>query len=310
AAPVPPPPPAPLPPPPPPAPAEPMAAPMPPPPPAPLPPAPPAPPMQAMAAAAINGAAPPIAPPPPPPPPAPAPVPFDAMAAPLPEAPPAPLPPAAPPIDALAAPVPPPPPVVQPVANWDVAPGSEGVADEHQAVWALHTDAPLQPAPLLPPAPPAPPAPAPAPLAAPAPDPLAPINNLDVPQPAFDAANQAVSGELPVPAEVPHLSSPENLNPGTTTDRVEAVPGESPNVTYLKEIWHAIQTQDVSGKDALLALTQRPLTTPDARSGGQVPNVPGQLPPDPALAPPPPPAPAPGLPGVPPPPPPAPLPPA
>ena len=32
---------------------------------------------------------------------------------------------------------------------------------------------------------------------------------------------------------------------------------DSPNVTYLKEIWHAIQTQDISGKDALLALTQR-----------------------------------------------------
>ena len=145
------------------------------------------------------------------------------------------------------------------------------------------------------------------PLAAPAPDPLAPINAIDVPQPAFDAANQAVSGELPVPAEVPHLASPENLNPGTTTDRA-AVTDDSPNVSYLKEIWHAIQTQDVTGKDALLALTQRPLTTPDA-PGGAAPNLPGQLPPDPALAPPPPP-PAPEMPGLPPPPPPAPLPPA
>ncbi|MGZ5394814.1 MAG: transglycosylase family protein, partial [Mycobacterium sp.] len=137
--------------------------------------------------------------------------------------------------------------------------------------------------------------PAPAPLAAPAPDPLAPINNLNVPQPAFDAANQAVSGELPVPAEVPHLSSPDNLNSGTTTDRA-AVTDSSPNVSYLKEIWHAIQTQDVTGKDALLALTQRPLTTPDVR-GGASPTLPGQLPADPALAPP--------APGVPPPPPPA-----
>jgi hypothetical protein len=168
---------------------------------------------------------------------------------------------------------------VQPVANWDTA---EGTAPGNQPpLWALHADAPLQPAPLIPP----PPAPAPAP------DPMA---ALDLPQPAMDAANQAVSGELPVPAEVPHLPSPENLNPGTTTDR-GAVTTDSPNVSYLKEIWHAIQTQDVSGKDALLALTQRPLTTPDARQGGQVPNVPGQLPPDPALAPPPP-APAPGLP--------------
>jgi len=146
------------------------------------------------------------------------------------------------------------------------------------------------------PVPPPAPAPAPAPgapvaVAAPAPDPLAPVN---LPQPAMDAANQAVSGELPVPAEVPHLSSPDNLNPGTTTDR-GAVTSDSPNVSYLKEIWHAIQTQDVTGKDALLALTQRPLTTPD-RTTGQAPNLPGQLPPDPALVPPPP---APGLPPAP-----------
>jgi hypothetical protein len=193
----------------------------------------------------------------------------------------------------------------QPVANWDFAEGS--TPGDHPPVWALHADAPLQPAPALPP-PPAPPAPA-APVAAPAPGLPAAITNVDVPQPIFDAANQAVSGELPVPAEIPHLSSPDNLNPGTTTDRLAAA-GDSPNVSYLKEIWHAIQTQDITGKDALLALTQRPLTTPDARQGGAVPNVPGQLPQDPALATPPPPAPAPGLPGVPPPPPPAPLPPA
>jgi resuscitation-promoting factor RpfA len=175
----------------------------------------------------------------------------------------------------------------------------------------LHTDAPLQPAPALPPLPP----PAPAAVAAPAPDPLAAINAVDVPQAAVDAANQAVSGELAAPAEVPHLASPDNLNPGTTTDRA-GVTDSSPNVSYLKEIWHAIQTQDVTGKDALLALTQRPLTTPD-RTTGQAPTLPGQLA-DPALAPPPPPAPAPGLPApaaapapaVPPPPPPAPLPPA
>ncbi|BBX00517.1 hypothetical protein MMOR_14530 [Mycolicibacterium moriokaense] len=249
-----------------------LAAPLPPPPPAPAPP-----PVQSMAAAAINEAvAPPLAPPPPPPPPA---VPeVDALAAPLPEAPaaPAPAPAPEPPIDALAAPVPPPPPVdVQTVANWDVA-----TPNEQAPLWALHADVPLEPAPALPPVPPAaPPAPAPAPLAV--------LNDVDVPQAAFDAANQAASGELPVPAEVPHLVSPENLNPGTTTDRA-AVTSDTPNVSYLKEIWHAIQTQEITGKDALLALTQRPLTTPDR--AGQAPLAPGQLPADPAL---PPPAPAP-----------------
>ncbi|MBY0289015.1 MAG: transglycosylase family protein [Mycobacteriaceae bacterium] len=286
AAPIPPPPVDPMAPPPPP-PADALAAPVPPPPPpaAPLPPPPP--PADALAA--------PIPPPPvdpmaPPPPPA-----IDALAAPVPPPPVDPMAPPPPaPIDALAAPVPPPPPVdpmapsadvAQEVANWDVA---EGMVPGDQAqVWALHADAPLQPAPAVPP----PPAPAPP---APAPDPLAQVT---LPQPAMDAANQAVSGELPVPAEVPHLPSPENLNPGTTIDR-GAVTTDSPNVSYLKEIWHAIQTQDVTGKDALLALTQRPLTTPD-RATGQVPNLPGQLPPDPALAPPPPPAPAPGLPAPP-----------
>ncbi|MCV7040958.1 transglycosylase family protein [Mycolicibacterium moriokaense] len=236
---------------------------------------------------ALNNVPPPPVDPFAPPPPAP----FDALAAPVPP-PPAPVDPLAPPpppapIEALAAPVPPPPAPVDPVApppppvdvqtvaNWDVA-----TPNEQAPLWALHADVPLEPAPALPPVPPAaPPAPAPAPLAV--------LNDVDVPQAAFDAANQAASGELPVPAEVPHLVSPENLNPGTTTDRA-AVTSDTPNVSYLKEIWHAIQTQEITGKDALLALTQRPLTTPDR--AGQAPLAPGQLPADPAL---PPPAPAP-----------------
>ncbi len=88
-----------------------------------------------------------------------------------------------------------------------------------------------------------------------------------MPGPAYDVANQAISGELPLPAEVPHLVSPENLPPGTAI----APQGlnEGANVTYLKEIWHAIRTQEISGSDALLALTQRPMTTPDNRGGPQ-----------------------------------------
>ena len=40
------------------------------------------------------------------------------------------------------------------------------------------------------------------------------------PRPAFDAANQAMTGELPVlPADgIPHLASPDNLPPGSTMD--------------------------------------------------------------------------------------------
>jgi resuscitation-promoting factor RpfA len=136
----------------------------------------------------------------------------------------------------------------QPAPDWDVA---EAPADGPQQ-WSLHTTPmPLEPAPVV--------SPAPAPAA---PDALAMVNSVDIPQPAFDAANQAMTGELPaVPAEIPHLASPENLPTGTTLDAA-ALPDESANVGYLKELWHAIQTQDITGKDALLALTQRPLSTP------------------------------------------------
>ncbi len=95
------------------------------------------------------------------------------------------------------------------------------------------------------------------------------VNSVDIPQPAFDAANQAVTGEMPaapaVPAEVPHLASPENLPTGTTLNEGD-LPAQSANVGYLKDLWHAIQTQDITGKDALLALTQRPMTTPEPGS--------------------------------------------
>lgn len=295
-----PPPPAPFAPPPPPAPVDMLAAPAPmpqAPPPAPLPePLPPAPapealpPAPAPAPEALPPAPAPVAPAPvdvpPPPPPAPeaqivdaalqvAPAPLDA---PLPvDVPPPPAPPAppAPPVDVVAAPAPPAP------ENWDQAPAP---VDQPQT-WALHagTPLPLEPALPAPPAPPAPaPAPAPAPVAAPAPDPLAPLNGVDIPQPAFDVANQVVTNGTPLPPEgVPHLASPENLPPGTT-DSPAQIPGQGPNMTYLREIWHAIQTQDISGKDALLALTQRPLTS--APPGGQAANLPVGTPPpaDPA----------------------------
>jgi hypothetical protein len=246
-----------------------------------------------------------LLPPPPvnpfaPPPPAP-PAPFDALAAPPPPpvnpfAPPPPAPPPAPaPLDAplpppVDPPLPPPPPVEDTIVaaadSWDAA----APADQAQP-WALHPGAPLPLNPVLPPLPPAPPAP-PAPdavAAPPAPDPLAPLNGVNIPQPAFDAANQAASGDLPVPPDgVPHLASPENLPPGTT-DSLAQVPGQGPNMTYLRELWHAIQTQDISGSDALLALTQRPLTTPDG-PGGPPPNLP-VAPADPAALPVPAPAP-------------------
>ena len=289
--------------PPPPAPFDPLAAPppeIPPPPPfdpfAPPPPAPFDP-----LAAPLPEAPPPPPPPPllePPPPPAPVAV---ALDAPLPEAPPAPLPEAqpAPPVGApivavsfeqpAPADVPPPPaPPVEDVnfealtPDWDVA--GAGLVDGPQ-IWSLHT-APPPLDPVLPAPPPLPGPPLADPLAAPpqadpqaAPpqaDPLAQLNAVDIPAPAFDAANQAMSGEMPAPPDgIPHLVSPENLPMGTTMDASVIPNSNQPNVTYLKELWHAIQTQDITGSDALLALTQRPLTTPAPESIQGPPLAPG-----------------------------------
>ncbi len=293
-------------------------------PPAPAPelPPPPAPEIQAAAFDAPLPEAPPAPAPELPPPPAPeiqavafdAPLP-EAPPAPLPEAPPAPLP-EAPIVDApveLPAPVeqpapvdvPPPAPPVEDVLPRSVRPGlgcrrgrsrggPAGLVAAHRAAAAGPGAAGAGRSTRSPASRPAGRAPAPDPLAAaPAPDPLAPLNAVDIPAPAFDAANQAISGEIPAPpAEVPHLVSPENLPPGATMDP-NALPAQSDNVTYLKEIWHAIQTQDITGKGALLALTQRPLTTPAPENVngpggglGPVAEVPPPLPADPALPPP------------------------
>jgi hypothetical protein len=189
-----------------------------------------------------------------------APAPLDA---PLPEAPApldAPLPEAPAPLDAT---------VVE-AADWTFA---DPAAAPQPEMWALHfapeapVPAPADPA--LPPVLPGPPAPAPGP------DPLAPLGGVDIPQPAFDAANQAITGDVPqLPATMPHLASPDNLPPGTTT--AVADPVDRPNLTYLRDLLHAVRTQEVSGNDALLALAQRPLTSeaPPSMGGPVDPNTP------------------------------------
>ncbi|GJF08402.1 hypothetical protein NGTWS0302_21200 [Mycolicibacterium cyprinidarum] len=233
---------------------------------------------------------PPIDPFAPPPPPAP----FDALAAPLPDAlPPAPLDPAAAPLaDAL----PPAPEALAPAPMpVDVPPPPAAPLD---AALPAPAPAPLPAPPITDPALVTPldaPLPAPAPADAPpvemivttgnwqADAPLQPMpGDPALPPPpaviAAPAVSQTITGD--VPGGTPHLVSPANLPPGTTID--PALAGNtSPNVSYLKEIWHAIQTQDVSGKGALLALTQRPLTTPD-NPGGPSPSLPVQAGVDPA----------------------------
>lgn len=76
------------------------------------------------------------------------------------------------------------------------------------------------------------------------------------------------------PEGVPHLPSPEALPPGSTMDPSVLAGGESPNVSYLRDLWHAVQNQELSGKEALLlGISQRNLNTPiPAQAPG--PNVP------------------------------------
>ena len=197
------------------------------------------------------------------------------------------------PVDAAPAPAPadapapdaPAPPVVE-AANWDGAPQGPAPTDQPQQ-WALHTapaplDAPLPAAPVPAPAPDAAPAPAPAP------DPLAPLNAINVPAPAYDAANQLISGEIPTPPPngTPHLASPDALPPGSTMDPT-AAGNDNPNVSYLKNLWQAVQNHDVSGKEALMmGLAQRGMDTPypTQDQGPNVPVSPGApAPADPAL---------------------------
>jgi resuscitation-promoting factor RpfA len=227
---------------------------------------------QALDAPDVNGELPPPPPDDPfaPPPPAP----FDQMSALLPSGDPqdAPLPPPpaeAPVIDAsLDTPPPPPPPDAPP------APEEAQVVDSSLEV---PSDKPLDPV-LPPPLPPAPAPPAPGAVAAPAPDALA------------DPA-----AALPTPPNgVPHLPSPDNLPPGSTMDPAETA-GDSPNVSYLKDLWQAVQSHDISGKQALImGLGQRGMDTPypDQAPGPNVPITPAP-PGDPAAPPPP----APGAPG-------------
>jgi len=128
------------------------------------------------------------------------------------------------------------------------------------------------------------PAPAPVEPAAPA---LGPS-----PGPAPDGTVQSAAGTLPTPPDgMQHLSSPENLPPGTT-DIPDPDQGSG---SYFRDLWHAYQTQEITGRDALLLLAQRPMEANSAPPVGMPanptpPQAPGVAPPpaaEPAPAPPP-----------------------
>jgi resuscitation-promoting factor RpfA len=150
---------------------------------------------------------------------------------------------------------------------------------------ALADPPPPIPAPAPAPAPAAPLIPAAAPAAAPL-DPAIPTPG-PPPGPAPDGTVQAAAADPAAPPQgVPHLSSLENLPPGTTDTPVDA--NQPRSLTYLRDLWHAVQTQDVSGRDALLLLTQRPMDANAAPPPGMSPNPTPPLPPEPAPAPAPP----------------------
>ena len=152
-------------------------------------------------------------------------------------------------------------------------------------------------APVVPGPPPAAPVAAPVP-ATPAVAASAPVPAAPGPTPAVPGEAAPVAADAATPAEgIPHLVSPENLPPGTSITPVG--PHQSNGGSYLRELWHAVQTQEVSGKDALLLLTQRPLNanaTPPPGLAANPQQMPAATPPPPgdplqqAAAPAPPPA--------------------
>ena len=129
------------------------------------------------------------------------------------------------------------------------------------------TPAPQAPAdPAVPPVPPTTVAPVPA-------DPAGPATGASTGAAGSATTTTAAAGQV----GVPHLPSPNNPPPGTTDEPVGN--GDSPNVSYLKDLWHAVQNNEISRSDLLLALAQRSFTAPIP--GGTSAAVPAGTAPDP-----------------------------
>ena len=119
------------------------------------------------------------------------------------------------------------------------------------------------------------PTPPPLPAAAPALPPAAGV-------PAQAVTNSAAD---PVVEGVQHLPSLENLPPGTSDTPVAQ---SQPRLTYFRDLWHAMRTQEVNAGDALLLLTQRPMVAdaPPPRGLSDGPQAPLPAAPPPSDAPP------------------------
>jgi hypothetical protein len=103
------------------------------------------------------------------------------------------------------------------------------------------------------------------------------------PPPPPPASGDPVAQAAP-PAPVPHLSSPENLPPGTSDS--PDPDQRSPGGAYAHSIWEAIQNHDISWRQGLVLLAQRPMNAnatppPGLSAGPQQDPVPADPPPPP-----------------------------
>ena len=94
--------------------------------------------------------------------------------------------------------------------------------------------------------------------AAPAVDPLAmpPAEAVPPPVPGADAVLLTVTP----PDGVPHLATPDALPPGTTQQQTR----NSSTRGYLKDVWEAVRSGDVTTGEALLLIAQRPMDSKGA----------------------------------------------
>lgn len=94
---------------------------------------------------------------------------------------------------------------------------------------------------------------------------------------ALPTAGTAAATAPAAPEGVPHLPSPDNLPPGTTQTEPE-----HRRLGYLREIWQAVRSEDVTMGDALLLIAQRPM---DSVPKGMTPQQGAQELPAPVTAP-------------------------
>ena len=139
-----------------------------------------------------------------------------------------------------------------------VTPGSDATIIE--AGWTA--PAPQNPVlsdPVDPAVPPVLPTPAPVPSdgTAAAPATTAPVSSSATTPSTGSTTTIAAAGDQ---VGVPHLPSPNNLPPGTTGEPVAST--DNPNVSYLRDLWHAYQDKQIDRNELLLGLAQRSFTAP------------------------------------------------